>query len=49
MDSKRTPLKEEVDTDVTELWDADPNCDHEIRSAQGGGEECSKCSGWFCY
>jgi hypothetical protein len=32
-----------------ELWHADPNCQHDIRSAPGGGVKCSKCPGWFCY
>ena len=32
-----------------ELWDAEPDCDHEIVSASGGGIKCTKCGGWFCY
>lgn len=32
-----------------ELWDADPNCAHDIQPAQGGGVKCTKCHGWFCY
>lgn len=32
-----------------ELYDADPNCDHVIVNAPGGGVKCEKCSGWFCY
>ena len=32
-----------------ELWDADPDCEHEIVSASGGGIKCKKCGGWFCY
>lgn len=31
------------------LWEADPNCVHDIQSASGGGIRCTKCSGWFCY
>ena len=31
-----------------ELWDADPNCDHEVVDAPGGGVKCTKCPGWFC-
>ena len=31
------------------LWDADPNCKHNIESAIGGGIRCTKCTGWFCY
>ena len=34
---------------VGELWDADPNCWHEIKSSSGGGVHCTKCRGWFCY
>ena len=30
------------------LWDADPNCDHNI-VALWSGIKCSKCGGWFCY
>ena len=32
-----------------ELWDANPNCVHDIQPAPGGGVRCTKCSGWFCY
>lgn len=32
-----------------ELWDADPNCKHDIKCAAGGGVKCTKCGGWFCY
>lgn len=32
-----------------ELYDADPNCDHRVVGASGGGIKCTKCSGWFCY
>lgn len=32
-----------------ELYDADPNCKHIIVEADGGGVECTKCGGWFCY
>ena len=32
-----------------ELWDADPNCQHEIVASAGGGVRCKKCNGWFCY
>lgn len=35
--------------EVQELWDADPNCVHDIQPATGGGVRCTKCSGWFCY
>lgn len=32
-----------------ELWDADANCAHVVKSAPGGGIRCIKCRGWFCY
>lgn len=34
------------------LYDADPKCRHSIRAksmSEGGGVECRKCKGWFCY
>lgn len=34
------------------LYDADPKCRHSIRAKsmnEGGGVECRKCKGWFCY
>lgn len=36
------------DTDG-ELWNADPNCQHDEQPAPGGGVKCTKCPGWFCY
>ena len=32
-----------------ELWQCDPNCEHNIVTASGGGIKCTKCGGWFCY
>lgn len=32
-----------------ELWDADPDCEHEVVDAPGGGVKCTKCGGWCCY
>lgn len=32
-----------------ELWQADPNCQHETYCAPGGGIKCRHCPGWFCY
>ena len=31
-----------------ELFDADPNCDHDVK-AHWNGVKCTKCTGWFCY
>ena len=33
----------------SELYNADPNCDHHVVDGQGGGVRCTKCPGWFCY
>lgn len=33
----------------TELYDADPSCEHETYLPPGGGVKCRKCPGWFCY
>jgi hypothetical protein len=35
--------------DGGDLWDADPNCKHEVVDAPGGGVKCRKCGGWFCF
>lgn len=32
-----------------ELYDADPNCDHEEDLTCYNGVKCKKCGGWFCY
>lgn len=32
-----------------ELWNANPDCTHEIIDALGGGVKCIKCAGWMCY
>jgi hypothetical protein len=31
-----------------DLFDADPDCDHEIEN-KWSGVKCKKCKGWFCY
>lgn len=30
------------------LWDADPECAHEIVDGPGGGIVCTRCDGWYC-
>ena len=30
-----------------ELFNADPNCEHNVVCAPCGGVKCTKCSGWF--
>lgn len=35
------------DSNSQELWDADPNCDHDIE-VLWIGVKCKKCGGWFC-
>lgn len=32
-----------------ELYNADPNCEHEVIHKLSGGIACIKCTGWFCY
>jgi hypothetical protein len=33
----------------SDLFDEDPDCLHILSPRPGGGVECSKCKGWFCY
>lgn len=33
----------------TNLYNADPNCKHNIAPQLSGGVKCTKCGGWFCY
>lgn len=40
---------ESVWSEDEELWNADPDCKHNIVCASGGGIKCTKCSGWFCF
>jgi len=45
------PMKnvEEVIPQI-ELWEADPDCDHEIVDGDNySGVKCKKCKGWFCF
>lgn len=42
-------MKEALDMETTELWGADPECEHIIICAPGGGIKCTKCNGWYCY
>ena len=37
------------DSFETDLFEADPNCEHEIVDAIGGGVKCKHCNGWFCF
>lgn len=39
-------LTEEEDEEL--LYDADPDCKHEVVTLQSG-VKCKHCSGWFCY
>ena len=41
-------VKDELE-DYGELFNADPECEHKIVGAPGGGIKCVKCRGWFCY
>lgn len=38
--------KEELDE---KLYDADPNCNHELDPRGYNGIKCMHCKGWFCY
>lgn len=40
---------EESQDSKEELWNADPNCEHNIISMPSGGVKCTKCKGWCCY
>jgi hypothetical protein len=31
------------------LYDANPNCKHNMINAPGGGIKCTNCKAWFCY
>lgn len=53
----RTNARHQVD-DVTPdalegvdsvLWVGNPDCDHEIVDASGGGIRCLKCAAWYCF
>lgn len=38
--------KEELDE---KLYDADPDCEHELDPNSMSGIKCLHCGGWFCY
>lgn len=31
-----------------ELWNYDPECEHELDPTCWSGIKCKKCAGWFC-
>ena len=41
--------EEPIVNETRELYDADPNCEHEVYGAPGGGVKCKHCRGWFCF
>ena len=43
--SRRVTVKEAIGD--TELYDADPNCEHDIVTLWSG-VKCRKCTGWYC-
>lgn len=43
------PEEDDLHTDDVLLYNADPDCVHNIVPSYGGGEHCTKCKGWFCY
>lgn len=48
MEKQESEVKQEK-KNKWELWNADPDCEHEVVNAPGGGVKCKKCRGWFCY
>jgi len=46
-DGKPLP-KHDIPFEEQKLYDADPNCKHNI-VAQWSGIRCSNCGGWFCH
>lgn len=40
--------RKDLKSDEDVLYDADPNCIHEIKNLWSG-IKCKKCKGWFCY
>ena len=40
---------EEHQENIGELYDADPNCWHELDENCLNGERCKICGGWFCF
>jgi len=41
------PLTDKFYKWEVELWDADPNCKHDIKTLDSG-VKCMKCNGWLC-
>jgi hypothetical protein len=41
-------LAQQQSLNKTQLYNADPNCTHNV-VAKWSGVECTKCPGWFCY
>ena len=37
-----------VDADFAYLFNAEPNCDHDVQE-HWSGVKCTKCDGWFCF
>lgn len=49
IDGEESPAKSPDGKRLPDLYGADPDCEHDIRPAPGGGVKCIKCPGWFCY
>jgi len=45
--AKAQPASDPQNKDI--LWDANPDCDHNIVDSPGGGVKCTKCGGWKCF
>lgn len=49
MNTDEIEINNSDDTDIgVELFDADPECEHNIIS-KWSGVQCLKCNGWFCF
>ena len=49
MEGTRIERIYKVNTTI-ELWEADPDCEHEIVDGDNySGVKCKKCKGWFCF
>ena len=35
--------------EIPYLWNADKDCEHDVKSQPSGGIKCTKCQGWVCY
>ena len=48
-ESQEEEYVEDYKDNLEYLYNADPNCNHNIVPQLSGGVKCTKCGGWFCY